>query len=125
MQLSQDAQKRTLEWLANGDTGLSSMTIAFHALDVDFNNACEPLDPSDFYRCKQLIEAVPEIKPFVYTLHGRYPWIQELCLRWDEIDSAFQKELHQTRPVETHKLLREVSDQISKIQKAIARTRLS
>lgn len=60
-----DVDRELLEWLANGEKGLSSETMAFAALGIikrGFGGSRYidyPRDPSDLRRCTKLVAAVP------------------------------------------------------------------
>ncbi len=56
--------RKILHWLANGETGISSKTMAFCALGIKYKGQCHPLDPSDFNRCLKLVAAAPEVENY-------------------------------------------------------------
>lgn len=88
-------QTKILEWLANGETGNSSQTIAFTVLGIKFNHANHPYDPADFRRCMELLDAVPELRERkhmkkVAALSDEW---KGLVARWDEIEALLREEL--------------------------------
>lgn len=94
-------------WLLSGDTGLSSLTMAFHlskALGWDvtpvniklgtWTHGCTPgytpSDPSDLRRCIGLLEAVPDFKPVLPTISGVSPEWAALVAAWDELKQLLE-----------------------------------
>ena len=57
-----EMRAEVLEWLDNGDTGVSSKGFAMAAVGVRREHLDFPSDPSDFNRCAKMIEACPSIK---------------------------------------------------------------
>lgn len=56
-------QLKVVGWLANGETGTSSETMAFWlAFNIEKEDSGHPYDPADFDRCLRLLEAVPELR---------------------------------------------------------------
>lgn len=56
----QTTKDRIAYWLANGETGLSSKTIAFYlGYGIKPDIVRYPHDVSDFRRCVQLLDFVP------------------------------------------------------------------
>lgn len=56
-----EMRKEVLEWLDNGDTGVSSKGFAMAAVGVRKKYVEYPRDPGDFQRCSKMIEACPSI----------------------------------------------------------------
>lgn len=88
------AQRKTIEWLASGETGLSSETMAFWiAFDIKREDRHHPLDPADFGRCLRLLEAVPEMRPHLHRMcEVSKPWAA-IAARWDEIEACHIEEV--------------------------------
>lgn len=88
------AQQKTIEWLANGEIGRSSATMAFWiAFDIKCRDQGYPLDPADFDRCLRLLEAVPEMRPHLHRMSQvSKPWAV-LAARWDEIEACHLEEV--------------------------------
>lgn len=86
--MTTEAQRKTLEWLANGSPGLSSKTMAFWlGFDVLVEKGRNyPHDPADFDRCLQLLNAVPEMRPHLHRMADLSPAWKKLVARWDEIE---------------------------------------
>lgn len=86
------AQLKTVQWLANGEVGLSSkqlaMWIAFdqrtdRGFGIDY-----PKDPDDFDRCLKFLERVPEARPHLYRMAELSPIWKALVERWDDIEKC-------------------------------------
>jgi hypothetical protein len=54
-------KNKILRWLANGETGMSSETMAYTAIGIKTHKS-HPYDPADLNRCLVLVKKVPEIK---------------------------------------------------------------
>lgn len=88
------AQQKTIDWLANGETGISSKTMAFWlAFDVKMSDASHPLDPTDFDRCLRLLDAVPEMRPHLPRMAKVSPQWARLVKHWDEVERCHLKEV--------------------------------
>ena len=103
---STDAQQRTLDWLANGETGVSSKVLAFAFLGVPrrkwYDNS-PPSDPADLRRCLLFLRAVPEARS---VLSGEFlqdpertvpewakPRWEALLAHWDELETLLVEEI--------------------------------
>jgi len=82
-----------LEWLANGQTGISSETIAFTALGIKYNKARHPYDPADFNRCLLLVEKCPEIINHFDKIKKLSPEWNAIISNWNEIKELFIQEV--------------------------------
>lgn len=88
------AQQKALNWLANGETGTSSKTMAFWlAFSIKMDDGNHPLDPADFDRCLRLLEWVPELRPQIsqMSLLGRH-W-SALIASWDAVEQCHLQEV--------------------------------
>lgn len=81
--------QKIIEWLANGDTGLSSETMAFMALGVVKKWSAHPHDPSDFNRCLMLLEAEPMVRDSFPKLRELSPQWAVIIDHWDELRELF------------------------------------
>ena len=87
-------QNATLLWLANGDTGLSSKTMAFWlAFGIRAERMRHPLDPSDFNRCLGLLAAAPGLRGELHRLGELSAEWGDLAARWNEIEKTFRDEV--------------------------------
>lgn len=103
-----------IKWLANGETGISSETLAFKlAFNVRKRGGSHPHDPSDFNRCLQLLGAAPALKPLIGRMAKVSPHWAKLVARWDEIEAVFVAEVGENwargrRTEKTYALMKEV-----------------
>lgn len=91
----EDLYKKIMEWLANGETGLSSRTIAFKMIgitDSDTHGSC-PSDPSDFKRCLKLINRIPEIRARLNEMRPISKHWNALIDNWDRLEKCFMDEV--------------------------------
>jgi hypothetical protein len=89
-----NTQLAVLKWLANGETGLSSETLAYWAgFGVKKADRSHPLDPSDFNRCLGLLRAVPELRADLHKMNRVSPQWKRLVAKWDEIEKTFIEEV--------------------------------
>jgi len=91
------AQLKTVEWLANGEVGLSSrqlaMWIAFDQKTDRGFGIDHPHDPDDLDRCLMYLERVPEARPHLYRMRELSPAWAALVDRWDEIEASHVDEV--------------------------------
>ena len=86
-----------IQWLANGERGLSSEQMFEHlsgvqALSGNWRKWAPhyPSDPDDLNRCRKLLEAVPELQ--IQRMADCSPVWAELVGRWDELCSLMDAE---------------------------------
>jgi hypothetical protein len=84
---------KILNWLANGDVGISSKTIAFGVLGIEYKRKNHPLDPDDFNRCLLLVEKIPEIKKHFNKIACLSVEWEKLINNWDRIKKSFIDEV--------------------------------
>lgn len=86
--------RNVVEWLASGDTGISSETIAFWLSDkVRHKWAHPPADPSDLGRCLRLLDRCPQLADRfneMAEIGGEWPTFVE---RWDEMAASMIEEV--------------------------------
>lgn len=110
---------KILEWLANGEVGLSSETIAFKMTGTgrksnDFFT--HPSDPDDFKRCLKLINQIPEIRERLHELKSISPYWETLVNHWNEVEESFMNEVpewlictfSQKPATKTYKLMKDI-----------------
>lgn len=74
--MSQDIERRAMDWLLNGNTGSSSKTLCAHMLGLRIekdNSRTAPADGADRFRCVELLMLIPE-------------WVERLDEMADETD---------------------------------------
>jgi hypothetical protein len=89
--LSQDAQRRLLEWTLSDDTGISSRAIARAAAGLPacpYWVASPPADGADFGRCFRLLQAVPEARQALPALVAESPDWGPFVDRWHDLEAA-------------------------------------
>lgn len=89
-------QPKVLEWLANGETGLSSETMAFwigFGVLKKIGRHHHPHDPADFDRCLRLLDAVPEMRPHLAKMAYVSDAWKKLVERWHDIERQHLKEV--------------------------------
>lgn len=84
---------RAYRWLTGGDVGTSSLTI-FAVMTGDdrvplHGNPSVPHDPSDFGRCRRLLECIPEWRARLPEVAARYPDWTALVREWDRLDVMY------------------------------------
>lgn len=94
-----ETENKILRWLAGGDTGVSSESIAFAYSGIIRSGpfGCRaPSDPDDLGRCLRLIKEVPECRKDVNWLAEHAPestrW-KAAALVWDEIAACMDDEV--------------------------------
>src|SRR5690349_18657585 len=94
-----DLQRRALEWIGGDHVGISSKCIWRTMMGVDESKAPArdrgfyPLDPSDFWRCRRLLLAIPEWRERMGEMSKHGAVWAALVDRWDEIDAQFVAEV--------------------------------
>ena len=90
--LSRELLDRAYQWVAIGETGLSSKTMwnCFMAVERGYPINI-PHDPDDFSRCYKLLEAVPEWKSQMSKLTRLSPVWKRLVLNWDILTAKFEE----------------------------------
>lgn len=88
-------QEKILHWLATGETGTSSKTIAFVMVgeQPQRNFMNHPSDPDDFKRCLKLLREIPEIRPRLDEMRCISPKWNALIDHWQEVEDCFMAEV--------------------------------
>ena len=84
-------EKKIIEWLVTGSTGVSSKAMVAHfmGLDTKRNYGDHPHDGGDFGRCYRLLEAVPEFKNRIGGMATRSNEWAALVEHWDELTELY------------------------------------
>ena len=92
--MDEAAKDRIIQWLAYGQTGLSSKTIAFTALGYMPHGIkfAYPGDPSDFQRCLWLLDFEPKTREAFPKLAAVNAQWESLIDHWGELKEMFEKE---------------------------------
>ena len=86
-----DMKEKVIEWLFNGDVGVSSKTIAASVLRINFNSDKSynypgiPHDKSDFSRCLKLIKFADIPMSELEILAETYPMWKPLVENWERL----------------------------------------
>lgn len=87
-------------WLANGERGSSSEAIFEHMTGVWVGgrrrNFTNPSDPDDFWRCRLLLDAVPEFKTHLHRMSEVSSAWAALVARWADLESLMDSDLKLT-----------------------------
>ena len=93
-----------LKWLANGERGLSSETIATKLSGLDCmgfdgqkHYGFHPIDPDDFRRCMKLLDQVPEFRERLYEMKDVSEVWSRLVDNWDEFEKLYYEECETVR----------------------------
>ena len=100
-----------LEWFANGETGVSSKTIACTIVGIHCEDIDHPYDPDDFRRCYLLLQRIPELKEHLDKLREISDTWDRLIDRWDEVEASFLREWDYgrgKRAPDTYRLMKEI-----------------
>lgn len=93
-----EIEKAVLIWMSEGETGLSSMSLARETAGLPhpdrgaWGAISAPSDPADLRRCRLLIEAVPEARQAVDSLALKHQGWRGLAAAWDEINRLYEEE---------------------------------
>ena len=107
---------KLLNWLANGETGISSKNIAFivgFKIVPNNDSYFAPSDPSDFNRCLLLLNEVPELRKDLHELGDYSKHWKRIVDRWDDVEKSFLDEVGfnwckaKSAP-KTYKLMKEI-----------------
>ena len=82
------------EWLLKGDRGISSETIFGAITGLVINSSKHPpADPSDFYRCYKLINAVPEWKSELHKVAELSKTWKNVIDNWDKLSELLEEQI--------------------------------
>ena len=82
-----------IDWLASGDSGLSSEAIFFHMIGATNFRKTHPLDPGDLGRCLRLLEAAPEWKARMPEMASVSKGWALLVPHWNVLAKLMDKEV--------------------------------
>jgi hypothetical protein len=90
--------RRAIHWIIGDCTGTSSKTIwaamvggveGTHRLGGRFDI---PYDPSDFYRCRQLLQLIPEWRANLGKVAEIFPGWKPMVDVWGELEALYDEE---------------------------------
>ena len=94
--MSGDLNSKIVAWMADGDTGLSSETIALwisQRKKLSRWGAFTPSDPADLGRCLRLLRAVPELRERLHEMAECSEQWAHMLTYWDEIEQSMIDEV--------------------------------
>lgn len=85
-------------WLATGERGVSSETIASHLTGVPISSSryklrSHPYDPDDFRRCELLLRAVPTAREHLNAVGEISPVWRTLVDHWGELVALCEEDV--------------------------------
>jgi hypothetical protein len=107
--LSPAAQHRLGQWLLNGDTGISSGTMAAIALGATKVKKCHvdaPYDPADFGRCYRLVQKVPEIREHFPRIGKKVKVFAGILREWDDLVRLYERDKPKGESTELYNRIR-------------------
>jgi hypothetical protein len=90
------ASEGVMEWLASGDTGISSESLAYEYLGTERKGhfgVGHPHDPADLGRCLRLIARIPEVRSCVDRLAAKREGWAKAAKVWDRIAASMEEEV--------------------------------
>lgn len=113
--MNKTIEQRALWWISNGETGISSKTIWSvmmrtaepHSKDA-WGRYRYPLDPSDFRRCRLLLDLIPEWRERLQEVADMFPTWQGLVDNWGELDALYDEEAAQNNAPKLYKRMQDL-----------------
>lgn len=85
-----NTQMAILHWLANGETGMSSETMAFWlGFGIRKNSPRHPHDAGDFGRCLGLLSAAPALRDTITDMAVLSQHWESLVMHWADIERQY------------------------------------
>jgi hypothetical protein len=84
---------KALNWLFNGEKGMSSEYLCATLLGIKGVKA-HPHDPSDLRRCFLLVDVVPSFKAKLMLMQKKSKEWSVLVKHWDELEELLLSECH-------------------------------
>ena len=111
--------KNIMEWLATGDTGISSKAIVYAAkgLDIDTFWNWGPLDPDDLRRCMVVMRDYPCTKRGLTKLAATKQDWAALAAKWEVLKESLISEIgdldcRNRRAPKTYAMMREIRESL-------------
>lgn len=79
------------EWIVNGNTGRSSLTMWSAIKGVDILRPARPYDRSDFIRCYGLIDHCNISSEKLNTVAEKYPFWQPFIDNWSKLVEMYER----------------------------------
>jgi hypothetical protein len=99
-------------WIANGDTGTSSLTIwaVMMGRRSPHGRFDAPHDPSDFGRCYRLLNVMPSWRARLGEVAARCKAFAPLVPHWDELTALYEEELPSGSAPKLYKRIKELRE---------------
>lgn len=105
----QTTKDKIAYWLAKGETGLSSKTIAFYlGYGIKPDIVSYPHDVSDFRRCVQLLDIVPYLRGSIEEMAELGKVWAALAKEWHTLEAIYNEEEGQEKCPKAYAKLREI-----------------
>jgi hypothetical protein len=116
--------KKFVEWLASGERGISSNTIASVLSGLDCMQGwgySHPRDPADFKRCLFLLYAVPGFSENLSKMGDVSPEWAALVEHWQEFEKLLHSELAEDtgRAPKTYARMQEILEDVRQIKQCL------
>jgi hypothetical protein len=85
-------ERKVLDWMANENTGMSSLAMAYCAFGEELKCKATPSDPADFNRCLNLVHIIPEIREHFPKIAQLSPEWRVFITNWDRLEKSFLNE---------------------------------
>lgn len=108
--LTSPVAARAAWWHSRGAVGLSSETIYRALTGVAQYSPSVPHDPSDFWRCKQLLDLIPEWRSQLDRVAAEVPAFSPFVERWDEMEKLYEEEAPTGRCLKLYKLMQQLQE---------------
>lgn len=121
---SQVVINKAMEWLIDGNTGLSSTALLSNILSNGQTGTIKtiearfhPRDSSDLRRCIGLLDFVPEFRQHLHIMRHVSPSWAALIDNWDLLEATLRNEIKSTphRAPETYKLMTQILLKVAKV----------
>lgn len=98
------------KWLANGETGVSSKTMAFYlGFGIIPETNSHPHDPSDLLRCIKFLQHCPELRSKLHLMSEVSNTWEGLVRNWDRLESSLNEEMKLgSRAPKTYKMMKDI-----------------
>lgn len=111
--------QKAMHWLLNANTGMSSECLMATMLNggpvngKDWKSRFSPADPSDFKRCVDLLNAVPEFREQLGVMKQVSKSWAVLVDHWDELEALLAEEILQRSAPKTYARMQELFKTLS------------
>jgi hypothetical protein len=99
-------------WLKNSQRGLSSeavFKVMMASEPQNIKGLSHPHDPSDFNRCYQLLQVIPEWKAKLHLLKPVSPQWSNLVDNWDKLTLMLEEQIETDKPNGMYELIQQLT----------------